>query len=153
MLYRTFHFGLRHRFASALLVASACAVVAGGAEAIAAETAATSASGTTAKVKEAATVELFEAMDQKLIDVQFIARNAEQATLVVKNAGNVPLKVQLPAAFAGVPVLAQVGGGLGGGGHPHLRVATFLVDDHGGRLETILRLRRDSERRDMAQRR
>ena len=51
------------------------------------------------------------------IEVQFIPKNAEEARVLVKNKTKQPLRIEMPAAFAGVPVLAQFGGGgMGGGG-------------------------------------
>jgi hypothetical protein len=84
-----------------------------------------SASATAAKSsksrRQAQEVEFFQAMQDKLIDVKFIAKSDEQAQIILKNRTKVPVNVKLPEAFAGVPVLAQVGGigpggGLGGGG-------------------------------------
>lgn len=60
------------------------------------------------------TVELFSAMEDGLIEVRLIPKNAAQAKVIVKNNTKKPLKVGLPAAFAGVPVLKQEGG-FGGG--------------------------------------
>ncbi|WP_315851694.1 hypothetical protein [Roseimaritima multifibrata] len=63
-----------------------------------------------------AEVEFFKAMDAGEIDVKFIPNGAEKANLVVKNLTDKPLQIQLPEAFAGVPVNAQFGmGGMGGG--------------------------------------
>lgn len=59
-------------------------------------------------------VELFAAIDQGEIEVRLIPRDAKQATVIVKNNTQRPLSIRMPAAFAGVPVLAQ--GGFGGGG-------------------------------------
>ena len=62
-------------------------------------------------------VEMFSAMKSGEIDVQYIPKDAKQATVLIRNKTNKPLSVKLPAAFAAVPVLAQFGGGgLGGGG-------------------------------------
>lgn len=62
-------------------------------------------------------VELFAAQEDGTLEVRFIPKNSSQATLILKNKTDKPLQVQLPAAFAGVPVLAQlVGGGQGGFG-------------------------------------
>jgi hypothetical protein len=60
-------------------------------------------------------VELFQAVDDKQVDLKFIPKNAEQATIVVRNLTKKPLSIQMPEAFAGVPVLAQQRGGGGGG--------------------------------------
>jgi hypothetical protein len=56
---------------------------------------------------EAQTVELFSGIDEGLITVQLIPRNASQCRLLVANQTDRPLSVRLPEAFAGVPVLAQ----------------------------------------------
>jgi hypothetical protein len=62
-------------------------------------------------------VELFKAMADKQIEVKYIPKNAEEARVIIKNKTNKPLNVELPEAFAGVPVLAQAGfGGAGGAG-------------------------------------
>lgn len=61
-------------------------------------------------------VELFQAMADKQIEVKYIPKNAEEARVIIKNKTNKPLNIELPEAFAGVPVLAQAGfGGAGGG--------------------------------------
>jgi len=63
---------------------------------------------------------LFAAMDDGSIDVRYIAQDAQRANLLIKNNTNRVLHIQLPAAFAAVPVLAQLdrnqGLGLGMGG-------------------------------------
>jgi hypothetical protein len=66
-------------------------------------------------------VELFAAMKQGLVEVQLIPKDSTLCRVFVKNKSGKPLNVKLPDAFAGVPVLAQAGvgvpgGGLGGGG-------------------------------------
>ncbi len=68
-------------------------------------------------------VELFTAIEAQQIDVKLIPKNAELATVIIHNRTDRPLSIQLPAAFAGLPVLAQnnnIGGGnpnRGGGGN------------------------------------
>jgi hypothetical protein len=68
---------------------------------------------------EAMQVELFEAIDAGQVDVKFIPHDASKANLLVKNLTDKPLEIRLPSAFAGVPVLGQMGmggmGGMGGG--------------------------------------
>jgi hypothetical protein len=60
--------------------------------------------------KEAAEqVELFAAMKSGDIDVQLIPRDETEVRLMIKNKTKKPLSVKLPEAFAGVPVLAQIG--------------------------------------------
>ena len=52
-----------------------------------------------------------------LVEVRFIANDARSAQILVTNRGDQPLTLRLPAAFAGVPVLAQQqGAGFGAGG-------------------------------------
>jgi hypothetical protein len=63
---------------------------------------------------------LFDAIDQDLVEVTFIAKNDEQGRVIVANKTDKPVNFRMPEAFVGVPVLAQQfgggGGGLGGGG-------------------------------------
>lgn len=65
-------------------------------------------------------VELFDAIDQGLIDVTLKHRNSLSGVVTVKNLSGEPLQVALPEAFAGIPVVAQFGdfgdAGDGGGG-------------------------------------
>lgn len=70
-----------------------------------------------APVDESQAVELFQAMDEGLVEVRLIARNALESSLCVTNKSDKPIVVDMPRAFAGVPVLAQPGmmGGFGGG--------------------------------------
>lgn len=68
-----------------------------------------------AKVGEARKVEMFEAMDQGLIQVDYIGKDSTQANLIFKNKSGESLDVVLPETFGAVPVVAQ-GIGMGGGG-------------------------------------
>lgn len=52
------------------------------------------------------TIGLFQAMEDGVIEVKFIPRNAERGTVIITNKTSKELHVALPAAFAGVP-LAQ----------------------------------------------
>ena len=62
-------------------------------------------------------VEMFEAMKEGKIEVQLIPKDSSVATVVITNKGDKPVNIKLPATFAGVPVLAQMGmGGMGMGG-------------------------------------
>ncbi len=65
-------------------------------------------------------VDMFDAMKSKDIDVKFVPKDETEARLTIKNNTGEPLSVRLPEAFAGMPVLAQRGGGgiggIGGGG-------------------------------------
>lgn len=66
-------------------------------------------------------VDLFQAIEDDVIEVKFIPRNEAEARVIFTNKTEQPVSIKLPEAFAGVPVLAQfggggLGGGLGGGG-------------------------------------
>jgi hypothetical protein len=61
-------------------------------------------------------VDVFQAIDDGQAEVTFIARNDHAARVIVTNKTKQPLHLRMPAAFAGVPVLAQFGGGGGGQG-------------------------------------
>ncbi len=58
--------------------------------------------------------ELFRGIDDDLIDVRFIALDAAKANVLLRNNTDAVLHVQLPRAFAAVPVLAQFGRNPGG---------------------------------------
>jgi len=64
-------------------------------------------------------IEMFDAMDNGLITVDYIGRDATQANLIFRNQGKEPLDIVLPATFGAVPVLAQgfppAGNGIGQG--------------------------------------
>ena len=62
------------------------------------------------------TVELFSAMEADQLEVKFIPKDDTVGRLIIKNKTNRPLNVQLPDAFAVMPILAQPGLGGGGGG-------------------------------------
>ncbi len=66
--------------------------------------------------KTGETVEMFSAINDGLIEVQLVPKDSTQCRVVFRNKTDKPLSVKLPEAFAGVPVLAQRGGGIGGGG-------------------------------------
>ena len=71
------------------------------------------------QAEQVETVELFQAIQAGDIDVKFIPQNSKGGNVIVENKTKKPLAIKLPDAFAGVPVLAQIGGiggGLGGGG-------------------------------------
>ena len=61
-------------------------------------------------------VEMFAAMEAGEIKVELIPRDATRSNIFVTNLRDEALAVQMPQAFAGVPVLAQFGGGGGGFG-------------------------------------
>jgi hypothetical protein len=67
----------------------------------------------------AAPLDTLAAEQEGLIAVRFIANDSRSAQVVVSNQTDRPLTLRLPAAFAGVPVLAQMGqqgAGFGAGG-------------------------------------
>jgi hypothetical protein len=61
-------------------------------------------------------VDLFAAMESGDIEVKVIPKDSKGGNITVKNNTDKPLTIKMPAAFAGVPVLAQLcpGGGFGG---------------------------------------
>lgn len=67
------------------------------------------------KIDKLNSIGLFSAMQAGQVEVQFIPKNSKQATILVRNNTKKPLTIQMPAVFAGVPVLHQFGGGMGGG--------------------------------------
>ncbi len=61
--------------------------------------------------------DLFDAESDGLVEIRFIPNDSRSAQVVLKNTSGKPLTLKMPAAFAGVPVLAQMGaGGMGGMG-------------------------------------
>lgn len=58
---------------------------------------------------------VLDAESEGLVEVRFIANDARSAQVLVTNQGAQPLTLRLPSAFAGVPVLAQMGGQQGAG--------------------------------------
>ncbi len=68
-------------------------------------------------VDESQAVELFQALEEGLVEVKLVPKNSLESSLSVTNKTNRPIVVDMPSAFAGVPVLAQPPmGGFGGGG-------------------------------------
>ncbi len=64
-------------------------------------------------------VQMFAAMEAGDIDVVIKTKSSAEANLMFTNNSDRPLAIQIPPAFAGVPVLRQGlggGGGFGGGG-------------------------------------
>ena len=91
-------------------------------------------------VDESQAVELFQAMEEGLVEVKLVPKNSLESSLSVTNKTNRPIVVDMPSAFAGVPVLAQPpmggfgGGGFGGGpGGGGFGGGAFGGDDMGGR--------------------
>ncbi len=62
------------------------------------------------------TVDLFQAMKDKTLDVKVVMNDQAGGKVVIRNNTKKPLNVRLPEAFATMPVLAQIGGGGQGGG-------------------------------------
>jgi hypothetical protein len=60
--------------------------------------------------------ELLQAEEAGLVTVKYIPNDSRSAQIVVTNRSDRPLSLRLPEVFAGVPVLAQMGMGGGGGG-------------------------------------
>ncbi len=60
-------------------------------------------------------VDMFDAIASGDIEVIVNPKNAAQANFIVKNNSSRPLAINMPPAFASVPVLKQRGGGFGGG--------------------------------------
>lgn len=61
-------------------------------------------------------IELFQAIDDGLVEVKLTPKNSLKSSLAVTNKTDKPIVVEMPSAFAGVPVLAQPGGFGGFGG-------------------------------------
>jgi hypothetical protein len=59
-------------------------------------------------------VEMFAAIESGQIGVQLIPKDSTECRVLIENKTDKPLTVKLPDAFAGVPVLAQAGLGVGG---------------------------------------
>ena len=96
-------------------------VVAGGlfAAAVTVTAAEEPAAASAARGAATAAPDLFEAEKLGLVGLRYIPNDAKSAQVIVTNRTRRPLTLRLPAAFAGVPVLAQMGmgmGGMGGGG-------------------------------------
>lgn len=73
----------------------------------------------TPAVSGATPIDLFAGIQTGDLQVKYIPKNADEATIQIRNNTNQPVSVKLPDSFVGVPVLAQVGGGgfgVGGGG-------------------------------------
>lgn len=69
----------------------------------------------TQTVDAAPPVDLFHAIDQKLVEVKVVAKDSTECNVLIKNKADKPVTIRLPETFAGVPVLPQFAGGLGGG--------------------------------------
>jgi len=60
-------------------------------------------------------IDLFAGMESHDLEVAMFLADSKKGTVTIKNKSDQPLSVKLPAVFAGVPVLAQRGGGGMGG--------------------------------------
>lgn len=58
-------------------------------------------------------IEMFAAMESGKLEVKLIPTDSTRGHVLLKNKTDLPLSVKLPEAFAGLPVLAQFGGGGG----------------------------------------
>ena len=76
---------------------------------------------------DAQTVEMFAAMEKGDIAVKLIPKDSTQSKIIIENKTDEPLNVKLPDAFAGVPILAQVGGGAGGAGGAATAAAAIRI--------------------------
>jgi hypothetical protein len=76
--------------------------------------------GTTKQPANRPAAEVQDVLDAEaagLVAVKFIPNDSRSAQILVTNKSNKPLTLKMPAAYAGVPVLRQMGGmgGMGGG--------------------------------------
>jgi len=62
------------------------------------------------------TIDVLDAQSQGLVSVRYIPNSSKSAQVIVTNKTKRPLSLRLPASFAGIPVLAQGMGGMGGMG-------------------------------------
>ncbi|MBN2022252.1 MAG: hypothetical protein JW809_05615 [Pirellulales bacterium] len=93
----------RRIFSLALAAAGVIGVAAGAAK----SDPAGAASGSSKEDPRGEAVGLFEGMEAGKIEARLAPRNARRCRLFLTNKTDQPLSVQLPDAFAGVPVLAQ----------------------------------------------
>ncbi len=63
-------------------------------------------------------VEMFQAIKDGQIEVKFVPKDSAVATVIVKNKSDKPLAIEMPPAFAAVPVMKQQGGAGNFGGGP-----------------------------------
>jgi len=104
-----------HRFRWLCGIALAAAFAAGATRLSAADpSVANGGPATPAAASSSGTVDVFDAMHNGDLGVQFIPHNSKEASLILTNNTDKPLNVHVPDAFAAIPVLAQQQGGLGG---------------------------------------
>ena len=85
----------------------------------------------------AAKVELFDAIDQGLVEVKLKQNGALEGNLTVKNLSGQPLEIDVPSAFAAVPVaqmMAMMGGGGNGGGMMMMAMMGGAADPEKGKM-------------------
>jgi hypothetical protein len=68
-------------------------------------------SPTTVIDADAKTIDMFDGMQSGDLAVRYVPKDSKEARVTIENKTDKPLNVKLPAAFAGMPVLAQAGGG------------------------------------------
>ncbi len=56
-------------------------------------------------------------MRAEQLAVKVIPLGAHKTNIIIENKTSEPLSIRLPSAFAAVPILAQIGGGMGPGGN------------------------------------
>ena len=78
--------------------------------------AADSAGSPSAALSTSGVPDLFEAQERQLVSVRYIPNDAKSGQIIVTNRTRRPLTLRMPTAFAGIPVLAQMGMGMGGMG-------------------------------------
>jgi len=69
-----------------------------------------------ASAAASAPIDVLDAESRGLVTVRYIPNDSRSAQIIVGNLSGRPLSLRMPPAFAGVPVLAQMGGGGGGFG-------------------------------------
>ena len=74
------------------------------------------ASSTTGRTPVSAAQDVLDAVSEKLVEVKYIPNDSRSAQVVVQNITDRPVTLRLPESFVGVPVLAQMGRGMGGMG-------------------------------------
>jgi hypothetical protein len=97
-------------FLALAISASACPVLADETTNKPGKSVSTESKKTGKKAKDQApakTIEMFQAMDQGLLTVDYIGKDATQANLIFRNQTGEPLDVVLPKTFGAVHVLAQ----------------------------------------------
>jgi len=75
--------------------------------------------------EDAETVAMFNAIDNGQIEVKITVQDDQNARLVAQNLTDQPLTIEIPEAFAAVPILAQNQGGGGGDGFINLAPEKF----------------------------